>query len=139
LSTSSIFDATIALQKSITQACEQARNSLSSSSSSTAAEVSIKLEKGDYAIKALEIPKNSSVTLFSKDRVRLLYIGKRNRPMFLLEDNSSLILKEKLEIYYNSNNIQEVMRLIVKKTSENSGKLEISKGANLSLFSQKVP
>ena len=80
----------------------------------------------------------NSIAKFSTSDI-MWYIGKRNRPMFLLEDNSTLILREKLEIYYNSNNVQEAMRLIVKKTSQNSGKLEISKGANVSLFSQKVP
>ncbi len=132
---SSTHDATSALQNSIAGACEQARNS---PSSSVIATTSIKLEKGDYAIQAIEIPKNSSVTLFSKDRVRLLYIGKRNRPMFILGENSMLTLKEKLEIYYNTNNIQEVLRLIVRKASENSGSLDISKGVKVSLFSEKI-
>lgn len=59
--------------------------------------------------------------------------------MFVLEENSTLILREKLEIYYNTNNIQEVTRLMIKKTSENAGSVDISKGVKFSLFSQKVP
>jgi nitrogen regulatory protein PII len=102
---------------------------------------SINLEKGDYALQAIQIPKNSSVMLHSKDRVRLLYVGRRNRPMFLLEQNSTLILREKLEIYYNCNNIREVMRLMIRSADtgqKGSSKVDISKEVKVSLFSQRT-
>lgn len=98
--------------------------------------ISIKLEKGDYPLRAIEIPKNSSLTLLSKDRVRLLFVGKRNRPMFILGDNSTLVLKEKLEIYYNTNNMREVLRLMIKTTEKS--RVEISKEVKVAFFSQKV-
>lgn len=101
-------------------------------------DVSVNLKKGDYAIQVIQIPKNSSVTLCSKGRVRLLFVGKRNRPMFMVEQNSVLILREKLEIYYNTNNVKDVMRLMIKKASENA-RADVSNGVMLSLFSQKVP
>lgn len=97
--------------------------------------VSIRLEKGDYGIQSLLIPRNARVLLYSKDRVRLLYLGKRNRPMFSLEENSMLILKEKIEIYYNTNNVQEVANLMLKVPQ--SSKAEISNGVKVSLFSLK--
>lgn len=96
----------------------------------------IQLPKGDYALGMIEIPKNCKVSISSKDKVRLLYVGKRNRPMFLLGENSTLVLREKIEIYYNTNNIREVMRLMFKVPQ--SGKLEISPNVKISLFSQKV-
>ncbi len=126
----SLADSTTALQQSIDSSCKEA------SKVSARPVISIKLEKGDYAFRSLEIPKNSSVTLFSKDRVRLLYLGRRNRPMFVLGENSSLILKEKLEIYYNTNNIRDVMKLMI-KAPQNSN-VEISKDVKVAFFSQKV-
>ena len=80
----SIYDATVDLQEKISEACS--RN------------IQVKLEKGDYAVQTLQIPKNCKITLFSKDRVRILHIGKRNRPLFLLEENSVFSLQEKIEI-----------------------------------------
>ena len=68
--------------------------------------------------------------------MRLLYLGKRNRPMFVLEENSVLAIKEKLEIYYNSNNLQEVSKLMM-KVPENS-RVEISDKVKVSLFSLKT-
>ncbi len=58
--------------------------------------------------------------------------------MFMVEQNSVLILREKLEIYYNTNNVKDVMRLMIKKASENA-RADVSNGVMLSLFSQKVP
>ena len=139
-----IFDATAVLQNKILQACstqeQQKIDNRPSSSGEFKAIASIQLEKGDYAVQTLQIPKYSSVTLFSKDSVRILYIGKRNRPMFLLGENSMLTLKEKLEIYYNSNNVQEVMKLMIRKSSvqDKIAHAEISKGVKISLFSQKI-
>jgi len=138
-----MHDSTPLLQQTIVQACTQARKIASSNSSSedSVVSASIKLEKGDYALQTIQIPKNSSVTLLSKETVRLLFIGKRNRPMFILEQNSTLILRDKLEIYYNCNNIQEVMKLMIKSTSTGQGdssKADISKGVKISLFSQKI-
>jgi hypothetical protein len=98
---------------------------------------SIQIPKGDYYIQLLTIPKNGGILLFSKDRVRLLYAGKRNRPMFVLEENSILVLREKLEIYYNTNNIREVEKLMVRYPK--SSHLEISKEVKVSLFSMKQP
>ena len=123
-----IPDATLYLQQVIDSACKEKAPS----------GVSINLEKGDYALSEIRIPKGSSVTLYSKDRVRLLYVGMRNRPLFVLSENSSLALREKLEIFYNTNNIREVMRLMIRTSSQNSAEVDISKGVKFSLFSQKV-
>ena len=119
-------DSTPALQQAIIDACSKKDN---------ANGVAIDLRKGDYTVQTLEIPRNSKVMLFSKDRVRILYVGKRNRPLFVLQDNSMLVLKDKLEIYYNTNNMQEVMRLMIRMPP--SGKVEISKDVKISLFSLK--
>jgi len=98
---------------------------------------SIQIPKGDYFVQLLTIPKNGRILLFSTDRVRLLYAGKRNRPMFILEEDSILVLREKLEIYYNTNNIQEVAKLMARSTK--SSRLEISKEVKVSFFSMKQP
>ena len=95
----------------------------------------VRLEKGDYAISGLVIPKDCKLSLSSKDRVRILFIGKRNRPMFTLEEKSSLEIREKVELYYNTNNIQEVNNLMIKRPI--SAVVEISKGVRVSLFSLK--
>ena len=95
----------------------------------------IHLEKGDYAVETLRIPKDAKTLLFSKDRARILYTGKRNRPMFVLEDNSEMVLQGKIEIYYNTNNVQEASKLMI-KSSPNS-KAEISKEVKVMLFSVK--
>ncbi len=61
--------------------------------------------------------------------------------MFILDQNSTLILREKLEIYYNCNNIQQVMKLMIRNAStgeSGSSKVDISKGVKISLFSQKI-
>jgi len=97
--------------------------------------LSIEIPKGDYAIQMLTVPKSVGVLLFSKDRVRLLYAGKRNRPMFVLEENSTLVLREKIEIYYNTNNVQEVSNLMVRVPK--SGRVDIPKEVKISLFSLK--
>jgi hypothetical protein len=99
--------------------------------------VSILIPKGDYSIQTVTIPSNDSIQLHSKDRVRLIYGGKRNRPVFVIGENSLLILLEKIEIYYNTNNIHEAANLMVKcpKTSQ----IKISKGVKISLFSLKQP
>jgi hypothetical protein len=123
------------LQQAITRACSEKRKLAPTALGSL--DVSINLEKGDYAIQEIQIPKNSNVALYSKDRVRILYVGKRNRPMFVVGENSKLILREKLEIYYNTNNIQGAMQLMIKKVAENAG-VEISKGVKFSLFSKKI-
>ena len=96
----------------------------------------IKLDGGDYGIQMIQIPKGGKVALYSKEKVRLLYIGKRNRPMFELAENSVLVLREKLEIYYNTNNVQEAIRLMVRCLP--SSRVEVSKDVKVSLFSQKV-
>ena len=96
---------------------------------------SIEIPKGDYSIQLLTIPKNGRILLYSKDRARLLYAGKRNRPMFVLEENSALVLKERIEIYYNTNNIQEVAKLMVRVTK--TSRVEVSKEVKVSLFSMK--
>ena len=117
----SIYDATLDLQEKISEACSK--------------NIQVKLEKGDYAIQALQILKNCSITIFSKDRVRIMYIGKRNRPLFLLEENALLAIQEKIEIYYNTNNIQELSRLMIK--CPQTSRVEISKEVKISLFSVK--
>jgi len=98
---------------------------------------SIEVPRGDYSIQQITIPRDTRLVLFSRGRVRLLYVGKRNRPLFALDDNSLLVLREKLEIYYNTNNLQEVTRLMIRcpKTS----RVEISKDLKISLFSLKQP
>ncbi len=95
----------------------------------------IELEKGDYAVSELQLPPRGRILLSSKGRVRLLFIGKRNRPLFVLGENSVLIIREKIEIYYNTNNLQEVSKLMIRgaKTS----RVEISNEVKLSLFSTK--
>jgi hypothetical protein len=130
-----VNDSTAGLQQVIEASIKEAARKASSSPHLSSA--SIKLEKGDYAIGTLQIPKNSQVILFSKDRVRMLYIGKRNRPMFLLEENSALILREKLEIYYNTNNVREALRLMI-RTASITCKVEISKEVRIAFFSQKL-
>ena len=117
----SLEDATEKLQETITKACSQ--------------KIELRLEKGDYAITSINVPDNCNLVIYSKDRVRILYTGKRNRPMFLLGANCHLILKEKLEIYYNTNNIQEASNLMVKRP--NTASIEVSKGVKISLFSLK--
>jgi hypothetical protein len=117
----SLEDATEQLQDAISKACSQ--------------KFQLRLEKGDYAVTSINVPKNCNLTIYSKDRVRILYTGKRNRPMFVLGDNSHVLLKEKLEIYYNTNNIQEVSNLMVKRPS--TAGIEISKEVKISLFSLK--
>ncbi|MHB2035523.1 MAG: hypothetical protein ACYCPW_02120 [Nitrososphaerales archaeon] len=117
----SLTDATQELQRTISDACQSGKQ--------------IKLEKGNYAVQTLEIPKNCKLLLFSKDRVRILYSGRINRPLFVLQENSILTLQEKIEIYYNTNNVQEVDQLMIKRPE--SGRVEISKGVKISLFSMK--
>jgi hypothetical protein len=128
-------DSTVALQQAIDHSVKE--KTAASQTVPAFRSASIKLEKGDYAIGTIHVPKHAQVALFSKDRVRLLYIGRRNRPMFLLEDNSGLLLKEKLEIYYNTNNIREALNLMIKTTSNNS-RVEIEKEVKIAFFSQKV-
>jgi len=132
------MDITSSLQQLISQECSKNRegNSNRTKDQTTFEIPSIKLEGGDYGIQMLEIPKNGKILLFSKDRVRLLYVGKRNRPMFTLGENSFLALKEKLEIYYNTNNVQEVTHLMIRLHP--TSRVEISKGVKVSLFSQKI-
>jgi len=55
--------------------------------------------------------------------------------MFVLGDNSVLELKEKLEIYYNTNNVREVLQLMIRCPP--TAKVEISRDVKVSLFSQK--
>jgi hypothetical protein len=98
---------------------------------------SIQLPKGDFAIQLVTIPKNRRVSLFSKERVRLLFAGKRNRPMFVLQENSLLVLREKLEIFYNTNNVQEAAKLMVRYPE--SSRVEISADVKIELFSLKQP
>ena len=124
-------DATAQLQKLIVDAC--VKNGSSEHGSDVHA--SIRLEKGDYGIQSLLIPRNARIRLYSKDRVRLLFLGKRNRPMFTLEENSMLFLEEKIEIYYNTNNIQEVSKLMLRVPQ--SSRAEISNRVKVSLFSLK--
>jgi hypothetical protein len=125
-----VSDDTPSLQRAIREAC----SSLGSDDPDRFA--TIKLPKGDYLVQALEIPKNCRILFFSTGRVRLLFSGKRNRPLFVLGENSALVLREKLEIYYNTNNIQEVARLMIR--SPPTGRVEISKDVKVSLFSYKT-
>ena len=118
----SVHDATAEVQRIISEACSN--------------NVQVRLEKGDYAVQALNVPKNCKLVLFSKDRVRILYIGKRNRPLFALEENSQLTIQEKIEIYYNSNNLQELNRLMIKCPA--TSRVEISERVKISIFSQKL-
>jgi len=117
----SLPDATQELQRTISNSCQSGKQ--------------VELEKGDYAVQTLEIPKNCKLLLFSKDRVRILFNGRRNRPLFVLQEDSVLTLREKIEIYYNTNNVQEVNELMIKRPE--SGRVEISKGVKISLFSMK--
>ena len=97
--------------------------------------VSIQIPKGDYSIQTVTIPNKGHLQIQSKDRVRLVYAGKRNRPIFILGENSSLVILEKIEIYYNTNNVQEVAGLMVK--CPKSSRVQVSKDVKISLFSLK--
>lgn len=121
-------DSTVELQEKISKACSEGL-------AQPNRVVAIRLEKGDYAVQMLTIPKRARALIFSTNRVRILYTGKRNRPMFLLEDGSELILKGKIELYYNTNNVQEVKKLMIK--SSTNSRAEISEEVKVSLFSLK--
>ncbi|MGI0084178.1 MAG: hypothetical protein ACREBQ_03760 [Nitrososphaerales archaeon] len=123
-------DATLALQRAISDACDRSRDD------STDLVSSVQVPKGDFAVQTLEIPRNSRVLIFSKDQVRLLYVGKRNRPLFVLQDNSALLLKEKLEIYYNTNNIRDASKFMIRFPE--GSRVEISPQVKISFFSQKI-
>ena len=114
----SLPDATQELQRTISDAYQSGEQ--------------VELEKGDNAVQTLEIPRNCKLLLFSKDRVRILFSGKRNRPLFVLQQNSVLTLQEKIEIYYNTNNVQEVNELMIKR--HESGRVEVSNGVKISPF-----
>lgn len=124
-------DSTAELQEIISRACSEIVAKPDNQSEVAA----IRLEKGDYAVQTLQIPKNAKALLFSKDRVRILYTGKRNRPMFVLEDGAELMLKGKIELYYNTNNVQEANKLMI-KSSANS-RAEISEEVKVMFFSVK--
>ena len=117
----SLEDAIMQLQEAISNACSLKQG--------------LRLQKGDYAVTSITVPENCDLTIYSKDRVRILYSGKRNRPMFILKDHSHLRLEEKLELYYNTNNIQEVSALMVKKPPTAS--FQVSGAVKISLFSLK--
>ena len=119
---------TAALQNLILDACKN----ISRDDQSIA---SLELEKGDYAVSSIQIPRGGKILLFSKGKVRILFIGKRNRPLFILEENSLLAIREKIEIYYNTNNLQEVSKLMIRGTK--SSQVDISSEVKLSLFSAK--
>jgi len=91
-------DITIWLQQTVTESSPKTSEDFTS----------IEIPRGDYALQSLQIPKNRRVALSSSEKVRLLFAGKRNRPMFVLDENSILVLREKIEIYYNTNNLQDV-------------------------------
>jgi len=55
--------------------------------------------------------------------------------MFVLEENAILVLRDKIEIYYNTNNLQEVTKLMIKHPP--SSRVEVSKDVKISLFSMK--
>jgi len=95
----------------------------------------IELKKGDHPVQEIIVPSGASLLLYSKDKVRLIFMGKRNRPLFLLEEKSELVLREKLEIYYNTNNVQEAMKLMIRAPP--SSTVHISNGVKISLFSYK--
>lgn len=119
---------TAALQKLILDACKNisADDQLISS---------LELRKGDYAVSSIQIPRGRKILLFSKGKVRILFIGKRNRPLFILEENSLLAIREKIEIYYNTNNLQEVSKLMIR--GPKNSRVDISNEVKLSLFSAK--
>ncbi|HXQ92294.1 MAG TPA: hypothetical protein VN739_04760 [Nitrososphaerales archaeon] len=118
-------DITTWLQQTVTESSSKTSNDFAS----------VEIPKGDYALLSLQIPKNKRVVLFSGDKVRLLFAGKRNRPMFVLDENSILVLREKIEIYYNTNNLQDVSKLMIRYPK--SARVEISKDVKISLFSMK--
>ncbi len=118
-------DITIWLQQTITESSAKASEDFAN----------IQIPKGDYALQSLQIPKNSKIALFSSDRARLLFAGRRNRPMFVSDENTILVLREKIEIHYNTNNLQEVSKLMIKHPK--SSRVEISKDVKISLFSMK--
>jgi len=122
-------DITVSLQRTISEASSKVKVPTEFAS--------IQIPKGEYFIQLLTIPKNGRILLFSQDKVRLLFSGKRNRPMFVLEENSTLVLREKLEIYYNTNNVQEVSKLMVRAAK--TSRIDVSKDVKISLFSMKQP
>ena len=95
----------------------------------------IQIPKGDYSIFSLAIPIGASVRIFARDRVRLLYYGKRNRPMFILGEGAYLSLEGKIELLYNTNNVQEASKLIA--SNSRGSKFEILESVKISLFSYK--
>jgi hypothetical protein len=120
-------DVTAALQSLILEACKSIAKDPSVAS--------LELQKGDYAVTTLQIPRDGKILLFSKGQARILFIGKRNRPLFTLEVNSLLAIREKIEIYYNTNNLQEVAKLMIRGSK--SSRVDISPEVKLSLFSAK--
>ena len=55
--------------------------------------------------------------------------------MFVSDENTILVLREKIEIHYNTNNLQEVSKLMIKHPK--SSRVEISKDVSILLFSMK--
>jgi hypothetical protein len=125
----SVSDQTHLIQELISRAALVQREN----SAANFAEVEI--EKGDYGVQALQIPKNARISLFSKGRVRLLFLGRRNRPLFFLGEGSQLLVGKKIEIYYNCNNLQELSKLMIKQ--EKDSKALIEDDVKVSLFSVK--
>jgi hypothetical protein len=126
----SVPDSTGLIQESISNACSSIHRDNPSPSF-----VEVEIDKGDYGVQALQIPKRASVSLFSKGKVRLLYLGKRNRPLFVLGEGSQLVVRKKIEIYYNCNNVQEVTKLMFK--FEKDSRAQIDNDVKVSLFSLK--
>jgi len=83
--------ATGVIQQSIFSAC-RSRKDISEW-------VSIKMEKGDYPIRWLQVPDHCRLRLFSEEGAKLIHIGKRRQPLFILGEDSMLVL-ENLQINY---------------------------------------
>lgn len=73
-------DATSVFQKCITEGCKK-RKSLSDW-------VKIKVEEGSFPITVLRIPEKCKVALFSEKISKIVHIGQKKKPLFILGEKS---------------------------------------------------
>jgi len=83
--------ATKIIQQSIFAACKEKKD--------ISEWVSIKIRSGDYPVQWLQVPDDCKLRVFSGEGAKLIHIGKRRQPLFMLGKNSILKL-ENIEIAY---------------------------------------
>ena len=113
----------------ITTSLQQTISGASSKTSDLSQFTQIQIPKGDYYIQLLTIPKNR------RNGCAFSMLEREIGPCLSWKRARSLILGEKLELYYNTNNVQEAAKLMIRSPA--SSRAEISKEVKLSLFSQK--